>query len=226
LIITLLFGKEIRYTKGWLPIGPVNFQFSEISKITTILFLAKYIDYHFREFNSFKDFILPFIIILAPIFLILLQPDMGSTFVYLPVFFVMIFLADANLKYLGYFFIIGTLSIIMPLMITYYELTGSITDSIFLKIFKDQSLYFSILLIIFLLAAFFKTIFIFYPRYNTLNKISNIVFILLIGLLFSNTVNHKLKLYQKRRLLVFIDPKIDPYGSGYNIIQSKIAMGA
>ena len=52
------------------------------------------------------------------------------------------------------------------------------------------------------------------------------VLIILISLLFSHIINHKLKPYQKKRLMVFMVPEIDPYGSGYNIIQSKIAIGS
>lgn len=37
---------------------------------------------------------------------------------------------------------------------------------------------------------------------------------------------HMLKEYQRRRLLVFLDPSLDPRGSGYGIIQSKIAVGS
>ncbi|MBU1076619.1 MAG: rod shape-determining protein RodA [Spirochaetes bacterium] len=226
LIITALFGREIRHTRGWLTIGPINFQFSEIAKIATILFLAKYIDYHYREFNKFKDFIFPFLILLFPIFLILLQPDLGSTLVFFPVFFVMIYLADANIKYLIYIMIIGAITIILPLLISYFEFTMDVSNIIWIKIFKDKSILFPLILLFFIFTLFFKIIYKFYPKQVLLNAISNILIILLIGLLFSYTVNQKLKTYQKKRLLVFVDPEIDPYGTGYNIIQSKIAIGS
>ncbi len=226
LIITLIFGKVIRNTRGWLTIGPINFQFSEIAKITTILFLAKYIDYHFREFNKFKDFILPFLIIFLPIFLILLQPDLGSTLIYLPIFFIMIYLADANIKYMFYFMVIGAVAFILPLLISYYEFTTDISKMVWIKIFNDSSILFPLLLLFLLFTFFFKIIYKFYPKQILLNTISNILIVILISLLFSYTVNQKLKPYQKKRLLVFIDPQIDPYGTGYNIIQSKIAIGS
>lgn len=226
LIITLIFGKEIRNTKGWLTIGPINFQFSELAKIATILFLAKYIDYHYREFNSFKDFILPFCIILLPIFLILMQPDLGSTLVYFPAFFVMIFLADANIRYLIYFILIGLIGFILPLFISYYEFTTDIANITWIKFFNDKTILMPVCLSLLLFTFFFKIIYKLYPRQIVINAISNILIILFIGLTFSYTVNHNLKPYQKKRLLVFIDPKIDPYGTGYNIIQSKIAIGS
>jgi len=47
-----------------------------------------------------------------------------------------------------------------------------------------------------------------------------------LGLFFSIFIQKYLKLYQKRRILVFLNPDLDPHGSGYNVIQSKIAVGA
>ncbi len=226
LILTLLFGKEIRFTRSWLSIGVVNFQFSEFAKIATILFLAKYIDYHYREFDKFKDFIIPCIIIFAPVFLILLQPDLGSTIIYFPIFLTMLYLAEANVKYLIYIIAIAATSFILPLISSYYNFVGDISNMVWLEFFNNKSLLFALILTFLLITIFFKIIYKFYPKYVLLNTVSNIIFIILISLLFSHTINHKLKVYQKKRLLVFLDPKIDPYGAGYNIIQSKITIGS
>jgi len=226
LILTLIIGKEIRFTKGWISIGAINFQFSEFSKIATILFLAKYVDYHYREFKEFREFIPPFLIIFAPVFLILLQPDLGSVLVYFPVFLVMLYLAEASIKYMIYFIIIGLISFLLPLFVSYYSFISNGADIFWLKFFTNKSLLFAIILIFLLISIFMKIIFKFYPKYNWLNSVSNIILILLISLLISYTINHKLKPYQKKRLLVFIAPKIDPYGFGYNIIQSKITIGS
>jgi rod shape determining protein RodA len=50
--------------------------------------------------------------------------------------------------------------------------------------------------------------------------------VLSLGLLSSIAIQNLFKLYQKRRILVFLNPDLDPQGSGYNIIQSKIAIGS
>lgn len=57
-------------------------------------------------------------------------------------------------------------------------------------------------------------------------KIKHLLFILLAGALSSPFLWNMLKLYQKKRLLVFLNPNIDPLGAGYTIIQSKIAIGS
>ena len=51
-------------------------------------------------------------------------------------------------------------------------------------------------------------------------------FIATLSLFGSYGAGHVLKEYQISRLIVFLDPSVDPRGSGWNIIQSKIAIGA
>ncbi|MDD5066090.1 MAG: rod shape-determining protein RodA, partial [bacterium] len=226
LILTLVFGKEIRNTRGWLVLGPVHFQFSELAKIATILFLAKFIDYHFREFQKLQDFFLPFLIVLVPVGLILMQPDVGSTLIFFPALLIMLVFGGANLKYMFYILLIGGISVILPLIVSYYTLTGNASQHVWIRFFTDKNILISVLLLLFIISGFLKIIYKFYPRYKILNIISTILFLIMIGLYFFYIVDNKLKPYQKRRLLVFIDSKIDPYGSGYNIIQSKITIGS
>lgn len=57
-------------------------------------------------------------------------------------------------------------------------------------------------------------------------RIRHLVYIITAGLLSSPVLWHILKDYQKKRLLVFLNPDIDPLGAGYTIIQSKIAVGS
>ncbi|MBU1121233.1 MAG: rod shape-determining protein RodA [Candidatus Omnitrophica bacterium] len=52
------------------------------------------------------------------------------------------------------------------------------------------------------------------------------VFLLVSGLLLIPFAGHYLKDYQKKRLIVFLNPNVDPLGAGYTIIQSKIAIGS
>jgi len=61
--------------------------------------------------------------------------------------------------------------------------------------------------------------------YAGLSKIFLLIGILLIGI-FSSPIWHALKDYQRNRILVFINPQLDVLGSGYNVIQSIIAVGS
>jgi rod shape determining protein RodA len=51
-------------------------------------------------------------------------------------------------------------------------------------------------------------------------------FILSLGLIAATVLQRLLQDYQKKRILVFFNPDLDPHGSGYNVIQSKIAIGS
>lgn len=57
-------------------------------------------------------------------------------------------------------------------------------------------------------------------------KIKHLIFIFIIGLSSTPFLWNMMKVYQKKRLLVFLDPNIDPLGAGYTIIQSRIAIGS
>ena len=226
LIITLIFGKTIRGTKGWIGVGPINFQFSELAKITTTIALARCLEYNFNEIKRFKDFFVPFLILLLPVFLILLQPDLGATLIFFPILFSMLFFAGADSKTLLYFILTSALSVVIPMLLSYYQLTGTLNkENIFLIILSK---YFILNLIILLSLIWFilKIVYFFYPQYQALNTIATFISIIILSIIFSVLLFKFLKDYQKKRILVFIDPKLDYYGVGYNIIQSKITIGS
>jgi len=226
LLLTLIFGKEVNGTKAWLSIGPINLQFSEFAKIATILVLAKYLDYHYKEIDTITDFVVPFLIIIFPIFLILLEPDLGSTLVLFPILFAMLYLADANVKNITAFITIGIISVILPLFISYYQFTSSSELPLWMRLITNKTILFSIVGLFLIIVFILKIIYLLYKHITLLNTLSNILLIIVVSLFFSFTIQHSLKPYQKKRLLVFVNPKIDPYGSGYNIIQSKITIGS
>ncbi len=79
LIIVLIFGKKTMGAKRWIDLGFFSFQPSELLKLSTILIIAKY----FSEDNEDKKYsikeIFPLIIlILFPVFLVIIQPDLGT----------------------------------------------------------------------------------------------------------------------------------------------------
>jgi rod shape determining protein RodA len=57
-------------------------------------------------------------------------------------------------------------------------------------------------------------------------RIKHLIFMLILGVCSTPVLWSFLKLYQKKRLLVFLNPNIDPLGAGYTIIQSRIAIGS
>lgn len=76
LILPLFLGQTIRGSSRWIGIGSFYLQPSELVKPILIGFLASYLDQ--KGINKFKDFLLVIVLIIVPVFLVLIQPDLGS----------------------------------------------------------------------------------------------------------------------------------------------------
>lgn len=103
----------INNARRWLRIGTAStflqVQPSEFCKLAYILALAWYLRYR-RNYQSFKALIGPFFLTLLPMVLILLEPDLGTVLLMMPVLFTMLFVAGAKVKHLV-FIILMTLLI-------------------------------------------------------------------------------------------------------------------
>ena len=153
LLVLVLFLGHIRLgAQRWFSIAGFAFQPSELTKLGLVLALANYVGSRKGAMSEIGSLIVPCILLAIPFFLVLLQPDLGTALLLIPVFFSILMIGGAELKYLGGMALAG-----------------------------------------------------------------------LAGLPF---FWHFLRDYQKQRLLVFINPNIDPLGAGYTIIQSKIAVGS
>ncbi|MGL5512382.1 MAG: FtsW/RodA/SpoVE family cell cycle protein, partial [Sporomusa sp.] len=152
LLAVMFVGQTALGAQRWIQIGAISLQPSEFSKLIMIIVLAQILDKRTGKLGSFKELIPVFIYAGIPFLLVLKQPDLGTSLVFLAILFGMIFVAGINMRHLA---AIG--------------------------------------------AA---------------------------GLAFLPILWFFLKDYQKKRLSVFIDPNVDPLGSGYHIIQSKIAIGS
>ncbi len=88
LVYVLVMGRSISGAKRWIELGPIQFQPSELIKVTLILALAKYFHHHARQgrYNLF-ELAVPFLLFLVPFVLVLLEPDLGTAIVLLLVFF-------------------------------------------------------------------------------------------------------------------------------------------
>ena len=152
LLLVMLIGQAALGAQRWIQLGPITLQPSEFSKIIMIIALAAVLEDRVGKLNTLND-ILPVVAYVAlPFFLVLKQPDLGTSLVFIAILLGMLFVAGVNLR---------------------------------------------------ILAAFFAA-----------------------GVAMSPLLWLFLKDYQKMRLKVFLDPSVDPLGSGYHIIQSKIAIGS
>ena len=82
LVGVLIFGKTINGARAWYAIGPVTIQPAEFAKTATALLFAKQLSHIQTDIRLLKDLIYSVVIIMIHCFLIILQPDRGSTLVY------------------------------------------------------------------------------------------------------------------------------------------------
>lgn len=231
LLLVLLFGSTVRGTKGWFNLGYFAFQPVEITKIVFILVLAGYLDKNWRDIKKWWKLSIPLGLLLGHIGLILMQPDFSSTLVYLPVTIILLFVAGAEPLYLIAMMLFGGIAMGIPLAATYVKLVPNLmAHSAALRYFvKAAHGGMPALIILFTIVA--GLFIIWWLIKNLRYDIPFIYFALLsvlivFGSLSSGVVQKSIKEYQRKRLIVFLNPDIDPLGSGYNIIQSKIAIGS
>jgi rod shape determining protein RodA len=152
LALVLILGSERLGAQRWFAIGDFAFQPSEFIKISFILVLASILGSKRVNLEYARGLALPLVSLAVPFVLVLIQPDLGTALLLLPIFFAMMYVGGARVKHL--------------------------------------------------------------------------VILALSGLAVMPLFWHLLRDYQKQRLLVFLNPNVDPLGAGYTIIQSKIAVGS
>lgn len=225
LIITTIFGTPVRNTRAWLNFGVFSIQPSEFMKLALVIILAKYLEIRERDINRLRELIVPTILTFIPIIIILNQPDFGTAIIFIPILLTMLFVGGADVSHLVSIILIAAIAMVVPMILTYREWIGAESSNFILDFFKDVNLILivSSVLLVITIAAF---MFHFFSVKKFLRKIYIPGAILSLGLLASVLIQNLFKVYQKRRILVFLNPDLDPQGSGYNIIQSKIAIGS
>ena len=201
LLSLFLFGVERGGAKSWYLIGPISFQPTELAKLSTALFLAKFLSIIQTDLNKTRDIFIVSIIILIPIILITLQPDPGSALVFLAFIFPILREGlDLRFFYFG-LIIVSTLILTLILGITKSVITLSI---LFLILYiNNRRKKFKISILKYLLSL-----------------------IILIGISFSTNYLFENILEQRHRdrINLVIGKEVDDRGIGYNTNQSKIAI--
>jgi len=201
LVLVLLFGQEVKSSVSWFNFFGLKFQPSEFAKFSTALILAKVFDSSNLKVDSVKSLIKVSTLILIPFILILFQGDTGTALVYFS-FFLVLLREGLSLK----FFFIALSFIVIFMMGIILEKT--ILYTIFTILF---------LIIVGLSIKDFKSI------------INSSIFFVLVILVINGQdflMNNVLKPHQKKRIESLINPNADPLGAGWNVTQSKIAIGS
>lgn len=202
LLISILFkGTVVGGSNSWFEIGNFKFQPSEFAKFTTALAVAKYYNNIYFKNISFADKIKTYGIILIPFLLIILQNDLGTALVFFS-FLLVLYREGFSGNILIYILIIGIVFLLALLIkeLILISILGVITTILFILSRKKKK---DILL---LLSAF----------------IISVSFVFSVNYIF----NELLAPHQRTRINVLLGKEIDPQGAGYNLIQSKIAIGS
>jgi len=231
LVSVLILGRSIRGTGRWISFHFFSFQPIEITKIIFILVLAGFLDSAWREVKRISTLGIALALLFGHIVLILLQPDFGSSLVYFPITIVLLFVAGVAPMYLVGIMLFGGLAAGIPLMATFFKLQPELLSAhSALAYFVSASR--GGLHLVIVLACVIALIFIIWWFFVQLKIEIPFIYplvlslIVLFGSVSSLAVQKTMKDYQRKRLVVFINPEVDSLGSGYNIIQSKITVGS
>jgi rod shape determining protein RodA len=213
LLLYALFGGVVLKGAGrWISIGGFHIQPSEFAKIGLLFALAYYLSRKTISLERISSLIIPGMLILVPFLLVLQQPDLGTALVFCVISFPMFYWAGMSL--LEIFFVISpAISIVLsaiPLIITY----GS-TQPLGIVHAIPWGIFF---------VAICSTLYFIRPRIFIL--VSVIIANLVAATITTVLWNSFLKDYQKARIISFINPQADPFGAGYQVIQSKVAIGS
>ncbi len=201
LIITQLYGTRGGGSERWLLIGPIRLQPSEFMKVATIIALARYLSEKKNWPVSYLKCIVPFLIILVPMALVQMQPDLGTALVFAAVVLPMLYWA--GLDSVRLFFIMA------PVM-------SALFTAPFIPFFNP---------IVWVAFMFVILAVLFYSRYSFTGMGVILSMNIFAGIAMPYVFN-KLKPYQQKRITTIFNPEQDALGTGYQIIHSKIAVGS
>lgn len=201
LIAVLIFGKTVAGSKSWIEIGSISIQPAEFAKFATALALAKYLSTMNINMEKLKTKLISVIIIIAPSLLILLQNDTGSALVYAA--FVLVLYREGIS---GAFIVMG---VVAAALFIFTLLFGELWVSIGLV---------SLALFMYLVIK----------KLRKRKKLLLAALLLSIAFVFSVNYAYEnvLAPHQKKRINVMLGIEKDPHGAGYNVNQSKIAIGS
>lgn len=115
LIFVLLYGKQVYGARRWLELPGIMVQPSELAKLAMLIFLARIMSRPGTNLRQIKSVVTILAVAIIPVLLVMKEPDLGTAMIFLPITFIMMFVAGVPLRALGALVIIG-LTIVMILL--------------------------------------------------------------------------------------------------------------
>jgi rod shape determining protein RodA len=101
LLLTLAIGDGVGNSARWITVGPLTFQFSELAKILMVIVLANYLAGRSDKLDSLRTILGAAILVVPPLALVMLQPDLGTSLVFAAILVGMLWMSGASMKWLG-----------------------------------------------------------------------------------------------------------------------------
>jgi rod shape determining protein RodA len=201
LIAVLLVGKEISGAKSWFELGAFRLQPSEFTKFATAMALGRFLEDSNIRLDTFKGVLICGLFVTVPALLIILQPDPGTALIFASFILVLYRegLPDILPAFLLFIIVIFVLTLLVPNLYIY----GALGVLLVIAVILFRSSLQKVLISLGVFAVIFLTVF-------------SVDFV----------VNQVLKPHQQNRIKVLFNPNIDPLGVGWNVTQSKIAIGS
>jgi rod shape determining protein RodA len=183
--------------KSWIRIGPVGIQPAELAKLATVLALARFLAVRREPPTALRDLLAPSSLVAVPMFMVLLQPDLGTALAFVGILFAVLYWAGTPLPLL--------LLLASPGLALLLSFSTLVWSGYILLLMGGLYLY----------------------RYRLFaaESVAAVLINVAAGTVAQPLWN-SLADYQRNRLLVFLDPSVDPRGAGWHLVQSKVAIGS
>jgi rod shape determining protein RodA len=201
LLLVPIIGKEVGGNKAWLGIGSFGVQPSEFAKFATALAVAKYIGSVGFKMDQLRNQIVLFVMIGVPMMLILLQKDTGTALVFTA--FTVVYFREGMSPFLILSGIAAAIIFVLTLLVNELYLYAGIFIILVTSILLGKKAFKRIAL-----------------------KVLVAIAICLVIKSVDYVVTDVLKPHQQNRVKALINPDADPLGFGWNVTQSKIAIGS
>jgi len=202
LLVVVLVVPSRADTQRWLTIGPIGIQPSEFTKIAVLFVWARVLSGHRRDPNRLRNFSLVLALFAVPFLLVLRQPDLGTAIVFIGLLLPMLYWR--GFKGVHILFLLSPA--VSAVLIIYGEDVA------------HNPWPFGVFIVLIMVIAYMR-------RQKLFESVALVVANLGVGLILP-VIWSDLKLYQQRRILNFLDPGADKLGAGWQVIQSKIAIGS
>ena len=196
LFVLLVIGKTVSGSKSWFGVGGFGGQPSEFAKVATILALSAFLAKSTTVISDPRHLIASIAVVVLPMTLVLAQPDIGTSLVFFALLLPVLYWAGVHNFLLA--------AMLSPVIVA----AGALFGTSF-----------------FIASVAVSAVLLYISRRNRFIAATAFAITLAVGLSVQ-FVYERMPVYQQKRIMTFLNPEADPLGSGYNVLQAKVAIGS